>query len=60
MTTNKLRRAIAAALCLACLILAVIGGINDYIHEKGFKSFLESFFGNSDRGCAFFICEIIF
>ena len=28
MTTNKLRRAIAAALCLACLILVVIGGIN--------------------------------
>jgi len=28
MTTNKLRRAIAAALCLACLILAVIGGVN--------------------------------
>ena len=28
MTTNKLRRAIAAVLCLACLILVVIGGIN--------------------------------
>ena len=28
MTKNKLRRAIAAALCLACLVLAVIGGIN--------------------------------
>ena len=28
MTTNKLRRAIAAFLCLACLVLAVIGGIN--------------------------------
>ena len=28
MTTNKVRRAIAAALCLACLILVVIGGIN--------------------------------
>ena len=28
MTTNKVRRAIAAALCLACLVLAVIGGIN--------------------------------
>ena len=27
MTTSKLRRAIAAALCLACLVLAVIGGI---------------------------------
>lgn len=28
MTKNKLRRAIAAALCLACLVLAVIGGMN--------------------------------
>ena len=28
MTKNKLRRAIAAGLCLACLVLAVIGGIN--------------------------------
>ena len=28
MTTNKLRRAIAAAMCLLCLILAVIGGFN--------------------------------
>ena len=28
MTTNKLRRAIAAALCLACLITIVVGGIN--------------------------------
>ena len=28
MTTSKFRRAIAAALCLACLVLAVIGGIN--------------------------------
>ena len=28
MTTNKLRRAIAVVLCVACLILAVIGGIN--------------------------------
>ena len=28
MTTSKVRRAIAAALCLACLILVVIGGIN--------------------------------
>ena len=28
MTTNKVRRAIAAALCLACLVLVVIGGIN--------------------------------
>ena len=28
MTQNKLRRAIAAALCLACLVLAVIGGMN--------------------------------
>ena len=28
MTTNKLRRAIAAALCVACLVLVVIGGIN--------------------------------
>ena len=28
MTTNKARRAIAAALCLACLVLVVIGGIN--------------------------------
>lgn len=28
MTKNKLRRAIAAALCLACLVLAAIGGIN--------------------------------
>jgi len=34
MTTNKLRRAIAAALCLACLILAVIGGINLPKKEK--------------------------
>ena len=28
MTTSKLRRAIAAVLCVACLVLAVIGGIN--------------------------------
>ena len=28
MTTSKLRRAIAAFLCLACVVLAVIGGIN--------------------------------
>ena len=28
MTMNKLRRAIAVVLCVACLILAVIGGIN--------------------------------
>jgi hypothetical protein len=28
MTTSKLRRAIAALLCLACVVLAVIGGIN--------------------------------
>ena len=28
MTKNKLRRAIAAALCLACLVLAAIGGMN--------------------------------
>ena len=28
MTTNKLRRAIAAVLCLACLVLAVVGAIN--------------------------------
>ena len=34
MTTNKLRRAIAAALCLACLVLAVIGGINLPKKEK--------------------------
>ena len=34
MTTNKIRRAIAAALCLACLILAVIGGINQPKKDK--------------------------
>ena len=34
MTTNKVRRAIAAALCLACLVLAVIGGINLPKKEK--------------------------
>ena len=34
MTTNKLRRAIAAALCLACLVLAVIGGINQPKKDK--------------------------
>ena len=34
MTKNKLRRAIAAALCLACLVLAVIGGINLPIKNK--------------------------
>jgi len=28
MTTSKIRRAIAAVLCLACLVLVVIGGIN--------------------------------
>ena len=28
MTTSKLRRGIAAALCLACLVMLVIGGIN--------------------------------
>ena len=28
MTKNKLRRAIAAALCLACLVLVAIGGMN--------------------------------
>ena len=28
MTTSKLRRGIAAALCLACLIMLVIGGVN--------------------------------
>lgn len=28
MTTNKVRRAIAAVLCLACLALLVIGGVN--------------------------------
>jgi len=28
MTTSKLRKAIAAGLCLVCLVLAVIGGIN--------------------------------
>ena len=28
MTKNKLRRIIAAVLCLACLVLAVIGGMN--------------------------------
>ena len=34
MTTNKLRRAIAAALCLACLILAVVGFINQPKKDK--------------------------
>ena len=34
MTTNKVRRAIAAALCLACLILVVIGGINQPKKDK--------------------------
>ena len=34
MTKNKVRRAIAAALCLVCLILAVIGGINLPKKEK--------------------------
>ena len=34
MTTNKVRRAIAAALCLACLVLAVIGGINQPKKDK--------------------------
>ena len=34
MTTNKLRRAIAAALCVACLALAVIGGINQPKKDK--------------------------
>ena len=34
MTTNNVRRAIAAALCLACLVLAVIGGINLPKKEK--------------------------
>ena len=28
MTKSKLRRAIAAVLCLACVILVVVGGIN--------------------------------
>ena len=28
MTTNKVRRAIAAVLCLACIVLVAIGGIN--------------------------------
>ena len=34
MTTSKLRRAIAAALCLACLALIVVGGINLPKKEK--------------------------
>ena len=34
MTTNKLRRAIAAALCLACLVLAAIDGINQPKKDK--------------------------
>ena len=34
MTTNKLRKAIAAVLCLACLITLVIGGINLPKKEK--------------------------
>jgi len=33
-TTNKVRRAIAAALCLACLVLVVIGGINQPKKDK--------------------------
>ena len=34
MTTNKVRRAIAAVLCLACLVLAAIGGINQPKKDK--------------------------
>ena len=34
MTTNKLRRAIAAALCVACLVLVVIGGVNQPKKDK--------------------------
>lgn len=34
MTTSKLRRGIAAALCLACLVMVVIGGINLPKKEK--------------------------
>ena len=34
MTTNKLRRAIAAALCLACLLVVVIGAVNLPKKEK--------------------------
>ena len=34
MTTSKLRRGIAAALCLACLVMLVIGGINLPKKEK--------------------------
>ena len=34
MTTNKVRRAIAAVLCLACVALAAIGGINQPKKDK--------------------------